>query len=152
MEFLSNIGEALDESLVVPRTVTVMISSDFTVFAYGELKDALSKVDELRFVFSEPTFVKRMQDTKEPMEFELKRRSREQGIGGTGLELILRNNLNQRALAKECAEWIRNRASFKSAKHRGAIQPGGTYYVDNANGKAQAFMGASADFTLEGLV
>jgi len=38
------------------------------------------------------------------MEFELKRRSREQGIGGTGLELTLRNNLNQCALAKECAE------------------------------------------------
>lgn len=43
-----------------------IISSYFTVFAYGELKDALSKVEELRFVFSEPTFVKRMQDAKEP--------------------------------------------------------------------------------------
>ena len=155
MEFLSNIGEerlgdALAGSIDEDAKLSI-ISSYFTVFAYGELKDALSKVEELRFVFSEPTFVKRMQDAKEPMEFELKRRSREQGIGGTGLELTLRNNLNQRALAKECAEWIRDRATFKSAKHRGAIQPGGTYYIDNANDGAQAFMGASADFTLEGL-
>lgn len=155
MEFLSNIGEerlgdALAESIGNDAKLSI-ISSYFTVFAYGELKDALSKVEELRFVFSEPTFVKRMQDAKEPMEFELKRRSREQGIGGTGLELTLRNNLNQRALAMECAEWIREKATFKSAKHCGAIQPGGTYHIDNANGEAQAFMGASADFTLEGL-
>lgn len=98
MEFLSNIGEerlgdALAKSISDEAKLSI-ISSYFTVFAYGELKDALSKVEELRFVFSEPTFVKRMQDAKEPMEFEIKRRSREQGIGGTGLELTLRNNLN----------------------------------------------------------
>ena len=94
MEFLSNIGEerlgdALAGSIDEDAKLSIIISY-FTVFAYGELKDALSKVEELRFVFSEPTFVKRMQDAKEPMEFELKRRSREQGIGGTGLELTLR--------------------------------------------------------------
>lgn len=155
MEFLNNIGEerlgdALKKAIDEDAKVSI-ISSYFTVFAYGELKDALSKVDELRFVFSEPTFAKRMQDAKEPMEFELKRRSREQGIGGTGLELTLRNNLNQRALARECAEWIRDRVTFKSAKHRGVIQPGGTYYVEGPNEEVHAFMGAAADFTLEGL-
>lgn len=66
MEFLSNIGEerlgdALAESIGNDAKLSI-ISSYFTVFAYGELKDALSKVEELRFVFSEPTFVKRMQD------------------------------------------------------------------------------------------
>ena len=155
MEFLSNIGEErLGDSLkraIDDDAKLSIISSYFTVFAYGELKEALSNVKELRFVFSEPTFIKRMQDAKEPMEFELKRRSREQGIGGTGLELTLRNNLNQRILAKECAEWIRDRATFKSAKNRGVIQPGGTYYVETPDEEAQAFMGAAADFTLEGL-
>lgn len=78
MEFLSNIGEerlgdALAGSIDEDAKLSI-ISSYFTVFAYGELKDALSKVEELRFVFSEPTFVKRMQDAKEPMEFELRRR------------------------------------------------------------------------------
>ena len=155
MKFLSNIGaerlgDALGESLDDDAKLSI-ISSYFTVFAYGELKDELSKIDELRFVFSEPTFIKRMQDAKEPMEFVLSQRSRERGIGGTGLELTLRNNLNQRALARECADWVRNKVEFRSAKKRNAIQPGGTYVVENANGDEQAFMGTAADFTLEGL-
>lgn len=54
MEFLSNIGEerlgdALAESIGNDAKLSI-ISSYFTVFAYGELKDALSKVEELRFV------------------------------------------------------------------------------------------------------
>ena len=155
MKFLSNIGserlgDALGEALDDDAKLSI-ISSYFTVFAYGELRDELSKIDNLRFVFSEPTFFRRMQDAKEPMEFVLKQRSREQGIGGTGLELTLRNNLNQRALARECAEWVRRKAEFRSAKRRGAIQPGGTYVVENVGGADQAFMGTAADFSLEGL-
>ena len=121
------------------------------MFAYGELKEELSKVDEVRFLFSEPTFIKRMADSKEPREFEVARRAREVGVGGSGLELTLRNNLNQRALARECAEWIREKGVFKSAKTSGAIQPGGTYVVENPSGDDHAFMGAAANFTQEGL-
>lgn len=155
MKFLSNIGEerlgdALKRTIDDDAKLSI-ISSFFTVFAYGELKDELAKVDSLRFIFSEPTFVKRMQNAKEPMEFELKRQERERGVAGTGLELTLRNNLNQRSLARECAEWIRTRAEFRSARHRGMVQPGGTYHVESAQGEDQAFMGAAADFTLEGL-
>lgn len=78
-------------------------------------------------------------------------RAREVGVGGSGLELTLRNNLNQRALARECAEWIREKGVFKSAKTSGAIQPGGTYVVENPSGDDHAFMGAAANFTQEGL-
>lgn len=116
----------------------------------GAQRGAL-KVDEVRFLFSEPTFIKRMADSKEPREFEVARRAREVGVGGSGLELTLRNNLNQRALARECAEWIREKGVFKSAKTSGAIQPGGTYVVENPSGDDHAFMGAAANFTQEGL-
>ena len=155
MQFLSNIGEerlgdALASAIDDDAKLSI-ISSYFTVFAYGELKEELQKIDSLRFIFSEPTFVKKMQNAKEPMEFVLAKRERERGIGGTGLELTLRNNLNQRALARECAEWIRRKAEFRSAKHRGMVQPGGTYHVRNTLSNDQGFMGASADFTMEGL-
>lgn len=128
MKSLSNVGaerlgDALGESIDDGAKLSI-ISSYFTVFAYGELKEELSKVDEVRFLFSEPTFIKRMADSKEPREFEVARRAREVGVGGSGLELTLRNNLNQRALARECAEWIREKGVFKSAKTSGAIQPG----------------------------
>jgi superfamily II DNA or RNA helicase len=155
LQFLSNIGtERLGDALasaIDDDAKLSIISSYFTVFAFGELKEELQKIDSLRFIFSEPTFIKKMQSSKEPMEFVLARRERERGIGGTGLELTLRNNLNQRALARECAEWIREKTEFRSAKHRGMVQPGGTYHVHNALSNDQGFMGASADFTMEGL-
>ena len=155
MKSLNNVGaerlgDALGESIDDGAKLSI-ISSYFTVFAYGELKEELSKIDEVRFLFSEPTFIKRMADSKEPREFEVARRAREVGVGGSGLELTLRNNLNQRALARECAEWIRERGVFKSAKMSGAIQPGGTYVVENPSGDDHAFMGAAANFTQEGL-
>lgn len=155
MKSLNNVGaerlgDALGESIDNGAKLSI-ISSYFTVFAYGELKEELSKVDEVRFLFSEPTFVKRMADSKEPREFEVARRAREVGVGGSGLELTLRNNLNQRALARECAEWIREKGVFKSAKASGTIQPGGTYVVENPSGDDHAFMGATANFTQEGL-
>ncbi len=53
----------------------------------------------------------RMVDSKEPREFEVARRAREVGIGGSGLELTLRNNLNQRALARECDGQLQTRAA-----------------------------------------
>lgn len=97
MKSLSNVGaerlgDALGESIDDGAKLSI-ISSYFTVFAYGELKEELSKVDEVRFLFSEPTFIKRMADSKEPREFEVARRAREVGVGGSGLELTLRNNL-----------------------------------------------------------
>ena len=122
------------------------------MFAFGELKDELSKVDELRFIFDEPTFAKQMEHALEPREFAVRRRSREKGVGGTGLELTLRNNLNQRALARQCAEWVRQRATFKTARQRGMIATTGSYHVENPHVESHAFMGSAANaFTLEGL-
>ena len=156
MEYLDNtgrqrLGDALRDSIDDESKLSI-ISSYFTVFAYGELREELSKVDELRFIFSEPTFAKQMQTDKEPREFILSKHSRERGIGGTGLELTLKNNINQRALARECANWIRNTARFKSAKQCGMIAISGAYHVSNPESEDHAFMGSAANsFTLEGL-
>ena len=119
MELLDNIGpkklgDALGRALDRNAKMSV-IASYFTIFAYGRMRENLQDVEELRFIFSEPTFVKRMADTKEPKEFELLQRKREQGLGGVDLELTLRNNLNQRALAHECAEWIGTRNSNRQS-------------------------------------
>lgn len=155
MELLNNIGsERLGDVLAASideGSKLSIISSYFTVFAYGELKEELSRVDEVRFLFSEPTFVRRMAASKDPREFEIAKSSRERGVGGIGLELTLRNNLNQRALARECAEWVRSRARFRSAVRSGVIQSGGTYLVENPSGEDHGFMGSVANFTLEGL-
>ena len=155
MKLLDNVGanrlgDALASSIDEGAKLSI-ISAYFTVFAYKELKDELSKIDSVRFLFSEPTFIKTMESAKDPRQFELERRGRERGVGGVGLELTLRNNLDQRAIARECAEWIRSKGSFRSARQRGMIQPGGTYVVENPDGSMQGFNGMMANFTQEGL-
>ncbi len=155
MEFLDNVGQnrlgdALASSIDEGAKLSI-ISSYFTVFAYGELKEELSRVDSVRFLFSEPTFVKQMSRDKDPREFEISQQSRERSIGGIGLELTLRNKINQRAIARACADWVRSKGDFRSAKVSGVIQPGGTYVVENPGGETHAFTGAVADFTQEGL-
>ena len=155
MELLDNVGprklgDALGHALDRNAKMSV-IASYFTIFAYGRMRDELQDVEELRFIFSEPTFVRRMADAKEPKEFAVSRRLREQGVGGVDLELTLRNNLSQRALAHECAEWIRWHAQFKSAKASNRLQTGSMYVVENGQRAMQAFTGMNVPFTLEGL-
>ena len=71
---------------------------------------------------------------------------------GTGLELTLSNSINQRALARECAEWARERARFRTARKPGMIATSGSYVVENPHGEDESFMGSAANaFTLEGL-
>lgn len=155
MKVLSNVGserlgDALGEVIDEGSRLSI-ISTYFTVFVFRDLKEELMKVDSVRFLFSEPTFVKAMESAKDPKRFELERRERERGVGGVGLEMTLSNNINQRAVARECAEWVRSKGAFRSARMKGVVQPGGTYVVEHAGGDAYGFMGAVASFTLEGL-
>ena len=85
----------------------------FSIYAYNELKKQLDNVDEFRFIFTAPTFIKE-REQKEKREFYIPKINREQSLYGTEFEIKLRNEMTQRAIAKECADWIRKRAKFKS--------------------------------------
>ena len=85
----------------------------FSMYAYKELKKQLESVDEFRFIFTSPTFVTEKAE-KQKREFYIPRLNRENSLYGTEFELKLRNEMTQRAIAKECAEWIKRKARFKS--------------------------------------
>lgn len=85
----------------------------FSMYAFNELRDQLEDIDELRFIFTSPTFVTD-KTRKEKREFYIPRLNRERSVYGTEFEVKLRNELNQKAIAKECAEWIRRKVVFKS--------------------------------------
>ena len=85
----------------------------FSMYAYQELKDQLAKVDEFRFIFTSPTFIKERAE-KQKREFYIPRLSRETSLYGTEFEIKLRNEMTQRSIAKECAQWISQKAVFKS--------------------------------------
>lgn len=85
----------------------------FSIYAYKELKKQLEQIDECRFIFTAPTFIKEKTE-KQKREFYIPRLNRENSLYGTEFELKLRNEMNQKAIAKECAEWIKRKATFKS--------------------------------------
>ena len=85
----------------------------FSIYAYKELKEQLEQIDECKFIFTAPTFIKEKTE-KQKREFYIPRLNRENSLYGTEFELKLRNEMNQKAIAKECADWIKRKATFKS--------------------------------------
>ena len=85
----------------------------FSMYAYKELRKQLEQVDEFRFIFTSPTFVTEKSE-KQKREFYIPRLNRESSLYGTEFEIKLRNEMTQKAIAKECADWIRRKATFKS--------------------------------------
>ncbi len=116
IKILDNIHALVKDDLcqTVKKGSRVSIAAAcFSMFAYQELKSQLSQVDEFRFIFTSPTFIKERNE-KQKREFYIPRLSRERSLYGTEFEIKLRNEMTQRAVAKECAQWIRNKAFFKS--------------------------------------
>ena len=90
-------------------------ASCFSIYAFQELKAALKDIKELRFIFTSPTFTTE-KTPKQQREFYIPRLDRERTLYGSEFEVKLRNELTQKAIARECAEWIREKACFKSNK------------------------------------
>ena len=113
-----NVSSLLKDDLTVEIKKNAKISiaaAYFSIYAFAELKKELENIDELRFIFTSPTFVTE-KTPKEKREFYIPRLTREKSIYGTEFEVKLRNELTQKAIAKECAEWIKQKARFKSNK------------------------------------
>lgn len=88
-------------------------ASCFSIYAYENLKKELNSINELRFIFTSPTFLGDKFE-KEKREFYIPRLNREKSLYGTEFEVRLRNQMNQKAISKECANWIREKVKFKS--------------------------------------
>ncbi len=80
----------------------------------------MEQIEELRFIFNSPTFIKDKID-KEKREFYIPKRNRETNIYGTEFEIKLKNELTQKAIAKECSKWIKEKVTFKSNKTHGYL-------------------------------
>lgn len=106
------LGDALKNELK-PHSRVKMAAATFSMFAYQELKEELEKIDELKFIFTSPTFTND-DFKKEYREYSIPKRRREGSIFGANYELKLMNELTQKSLAKECANWVRKKAYFKS--------------------------------------
>lgn len=116
MELINNTTKTLRDDLAVEIKEGSRLSvaaACFSIYAFQELKKELQGIEELRFIFTSPTFTTE-KAKKEKREFYIPRLSRERSLYGTEFEVRLRNELRQKAIAKECAEWIRKKVTFKS--------------------------------------
>lgn len=116
MELIDNRNKILKEDLkteIHKDSKLSIAAACFSIYAFQELKKELSSIDELRFIFTSPTFVKEKLK-KERKEFYIPRLNRERSLYGTEFEVKLRNELTQKAIAKECADWIKKKVTFKS--------------------------------------
>lgn len=111
----SRLGDDLKESIQKGSKISIAASS-FSIYAFEALKKELSKIDELRFIFSSPTFIEE-NFQKIARQFYIPHIYRESDLCGGEFELRLMNQLNQRAIAKECSKWVKDKVTFKSNKH-----------------------------------
>jgi len=120
MDILDNVnnlwGEDLKQSLRDNSKLRIAASC-FSMYAFEALKEELKKIDSLEFIFTAKAFIPdEVSDkiAKERREFHIPKLNREKSLYGTEFEIQLKNKLTQRAIAKECADWIRQKAKFKS--------------------------------------
>lgn len=142
MEIIDNINHLLGDNIkqdIGKGSKLKIAASCFSIYAFEALKSELQKIDSLEFVFTSPTFVP--EETvdkikKEHRKFHIPKSERERSFYGSDFEIQLKNKLTQRAIAKECAEWIKRKATFKSNSGKAPMQQ--FMCIDNGKNKEQS--------------
>lgn len=116
MELFDNVTRTLKDDLrktLLPGSRVSIAADTFSIYAFSRLKDELAGIDSLRFIFTSPSFLAE-KEIRARREFHIPRLERERSLYGSPFEIRLRNELTQKSIARECADWIRGRARFRS--------------------------------------
>jgi SNF2 family DNA or RNA helicase len=131
------VGDYLRDQ-VQPGCHMSVVSAFFTVYAYDLMKRELDSIGHMDFLFGEPRFITRLDpDRTEKKAFI---------IDAKGLRLA--NVLQQKRVARECADWIRAKVDVRSVRQLNFLH--GKMYHVSQNGVDRAIMGSS-NFTPAGL-
>jgi hypothetical protein len=121
VKFLDNVNDLFGDDLkmtITPGAKVRIAASTFSIFAFEALREELDQIVELDFIFTTPSFVTDKATDKlrkERREFFIASAGNsESSLYGTEFEVRLRNKLTQRAIARECAEWVRRKVTFRS--------------------------------------
>ncbi len=143
-------GRVIDElrEALQPGAKLAVISAYFTIYAYEALKKELSSIEEMRFIFTTPSYIKQKNDFQR--EFYIAPRDMGNHLSGNEFELKLRNKLTQSAIAKECADWLRRKVRIRSYRETDPAQLR-LAYVANKDSEQDIAIHGTVDFTSDGL-
>lgn len=116
------------------------VTAYFTIYAYEKLKPQLDNVNSLRLLFGEPRFIKSVASTTDTKSYK---------IEDDELVIPVENRLQQKLLAKQCSNWIREKVEIKSMVRPDFLH-GKLYHIEKPNGVEDAVTGSS-NFTVNGL-
>jgi len=135
-----SVGQFLIDN-IKPQADLSVVSAYFTIYAYSHLKTQLEQIHHLNFLFGEPTFLKSLDPSKT--------NTRDFKIEDDQIVIPIQSRLTQKAIAKECSEWIKDKVDIKSMVKPNFLH-GKLYLMENPNGVREAVMGSS-NFTVNGL-
>ncbi len=115
-----------------------IVSAYFTIYAYEKMQHPLNEIEELRFLFGDPDFVKRMDPNN----------TNKKAFDITDTGLALNQQLRQKPIARACAKWIKEKVEIRTTRESKLIH-GKMYHINN-NGVHKAILGSS-NFTVRGL-
>ncbi|MBP2028994.1 SNF2 family DNA or RNA helicase [Acetoanaerobium pronyense] len=161
MQILDNVNKTVKDDLAVTISKGDKVSiaaACFSMYAYEALKKQLDSIDELRFIFNSPAFLQE-KAPREKREFYIPELKREQSLYGTEFEVKLRNELNQKAVARECAQWIKEKVRFKTnitgggmGSFLGVVKPDETIAYTPLNGFTTSDLGCEKGNTMMNFV
>ena len=128
MQIIDNINHLLGDNLkqtIKPGSKLKIAASCFSIYAFEVLKKELESIESLEFIFTSPTFVPNESTdkfNKELRQYHIPKVERERSFYGSAFEIQLKNKLTQRAIAKECADWVRRKATFRSNRGTAHMQ------------------------------
>ena len=131
------VGEFLRSQIENGSSLSV-VSAYFTIYAFEALKSSLLKIDSLRFLFGEPRFIRGLDPDKTEKKSFI--------INADGLQL--KNQLQLKQAARECAEWIKEKVEVKSIRESNMLH-GKMYHI--VNGRVENAILGSSNFTVRGL-
>lgn len=150
MELIDNVNKRLGDDLkkTIKKNSKVSIAAaTFSIYSFEALRKELSKIEELRFIFTAPTLIEE-QFEKRIRKFYIPHIFHEADLCGGEFELRLMNQLNQRAIAKECAKWVANKVRFKTNKQ--SKQPlSGLIHIENKKHVETAYAGVNGFTTAD---
>lgn len=116
-----------------------IVSAFFTIYAYDALKENLDQISKLRFLFGEPRFIRTIDpDRTEAKTFSI-----------TDEDISLSNCLQQKRVALDCANWIKDKKIEIHSINKANFLHGKMYHI--TKGPLQDVILGSSNFTVRGL-